>query len=80
MNGYRWTVRVALSGVGLLATWAAFAAVVGIFNVVIAGVYPEAWVLIATMTAPVTIGLVSIATIVTALIETVSRRRKSTVG
>ena len=32
MNGYRWTVRVGLGGVGFLATLAAFVAVTRIFK------------------------------------------------
>ena len=32
MNGYSWTVRVGLVGVGLLATLAAFVAVTRIFK------------------------------------------------
>ncbi len=39
MNGYRWTVRIALGGLGFLAT---FVAVTRIFGVVITGVQPEA--------------------------------------
>ena len=38
MNAYRWTVRVALGGVGLLTLWALFVAVARIFDLVIAGV------------------------------------------
>ena len=75
MNGYRWTLRVAIGGVAFLAVIAAFVAVARVFNLVIAGVYPEAWVMMAMMTAPFTIGLVSVLTIVTALVETFARRR-----
>ncbi len=75
MNGYRWTLRVAIGGVAFLAVIAVFVAVVWGFNVMIAGVYPEAWVLTAMMTAPFTIGIVSVATIATALVETIRRRR-----
>ena len=75
MDRYRWTLRVAIGGVGFLAAIAVFVAVVRAFNVMIAGVYPEAWVLTAMMTAPFTIGLVSVATITTALVETFRRRR-----
>ncbi len=75
MNGYRWTLRVAIGGVALLAVIAAFVAVARVFNFVIAGVYPEAWVMMAMMTAPLTIGTVSVLTIVTALVETLTRRR-----
>ena len=54
---------------------AVFVAVVRGFDVMIAGVYPEAWVLTAMMTAPFTIGIVSVATIATAFLETILRRR-----
>ena len=75
MDHYRWTLRVAIGGVAFLAAIAVFVAVVRAFNVMIAGVYPEAWVLTAMMTAPFTIGVVSVATIATALVETFRRRR-----
>ena len=77
MNGYRWTVRVGLGGVGFLATLAAFVAVTLIFNLVVAGVQPEAWALTAMMTAPFTIGTVFTSVIGTALVETVLHRRRS---
>ena len=77
MNAYRRTVRVALGGVALLTLWALFVAITRIFNLVIAGVYPEAWVLTAMMTAPFTIGAVSLATAGMALVEKVLRRRRS---
>ena len=76
MNGYRWTIRIALGGLGFLALLAAFVAVTRIFGVVIAGVQPEAWVLTAMMTAPFTVGAVSLFTLVAALLETVLRRRR----
>ncbi len=75
MDRYRWTLRVAIGGVVFLAAIAVFVAVVRAFNMMIAGVYPEAWVLTAMMTAPFTIGAVSVATIATALVETFRRRR-----
>ena len=77
MNAYRWTVRVALGGVTLLVLWGVFVAVARIFDLVIAGVYPEAWVLTAMMTAPFTIGTVAVLVIGTALVEKVLRRRRS---
>ena len=77
MNAYRWTARVALGGVALLTLWALFVAVARIFDLVIAGVYPEAWVLAAMMTAPFTIGTISALVIGTALVEKVLRRRRS---
>ena len=77
MNVYRWSVRVALGGVTLLALWAVFVAVARVFNLVIAGVQPEAWVLIAMMTAPFTIGTVCTLVIGTALVERVLGRRRS---
>ena len=80
MNGYRWTVRVGLGGVGFLAILAAFVAVILIFNLVVAGVQPEAWALGAMMTAPFTIGVVLLATVGTALVETVVRLKRRAVG
>ena len=77
MNGYRWTLRVGLGGVGFLATLVAFVAVTLIFNLVIAGVQPVAWAMTAMMTAPFTIGTVFTSVIGTALVETVLRRRRS---
>lgn len=74
MDRYRWTLRVTIGGVACLAVIAGFVAVVRGFGVMIAGVYPEAWVLTAMMTAPFTIGIVSVATIATALVETIRRR------
>jgi hypothetical protein len=80
MNGYRWTVRVGLGWVGFLATLAAFVAVTRIFNIVIAGVQPEGWAMGAMLTAPFTIGTVSLVTIATALVETVVRVKRMAVG
>ena len=80
MNGYRWTVRVGLGGVGFLATSVAFVALTRIFNLVVAGVQPEAWVLTAMMTAPFTIGVVLLATVGTAVVETVARLKRTAVG
>ena len=79
MNVYRWTIRVALGGVTLLVLWGVFVAVARIFNLVIAGVQPEAWVLTAMMTAPFTIGTVCTLVIGTALVDTVLPRRRSAV-
>ena len=80
MNAYRWTVRVGLGGVALLVLWGVFVAVARIFDLVIAGVYPEAWVLTAMVTAPFTIGVVSLATVGTAVVETVARLKRTAVG
>ena len=80
MNSYRWTLRVGLGGVGFLATLVLFVAVALIFNLVIAGVQPEAWALTAMMTAPFTIGVVLLVTIATALVETVARVKRRAVG
>ena len=76
MNGYRCIIRVGLGGLGILALLAAFVAVSRISGVVIAGVQPEAWALTAMMTAPFTVGAVSLFTLVTALMETMLRRRR----
>ena len=76
MNGYRWTVRVGLGGVGFLAVRTAFVVVARIFNQAVAGLQPEVWVL----TAPFTIGAVSLTTVGTALVETVARVKRRPVG
>ena len=77
MDRHRWTLGVAIDGVALLAVVAVFVAVVRGFGVMIAGVYPEARVLTAMMTAPFAIGIVSVATIATPLAETFRRRAAS---
>ena len=63
MNAYCWTIRIALGGLGFLALLVAFVAVTRIFNVVIAGVQPDASALTAMMTAPFTVGVVSLFTL-----------------
>ena len=77
MSGYRWTVGIDPGGLGFLALLAAFIAVTRISGAVIAGVQPEAWVLTAMMTAPFTVGAVSLFALVAALMETWLRRRRS---
>ena len=69
-----------MGGVGFLVTLVAFVAVTLIFNLVVAGVQPEAWALTAMMTAPFTIGVVLLATVGTALVETVVRLKRRAVG
>ena len=69
-----------MGGVGFLVTLVAFVAVTLIFNLVVAGVQPEAWALTAMMTAPFTIGVVLLVTIATALVETVARVKRRVVG
>ena len=53
-------------------------AVVGVVNVPLGGIQPEAFALIAMMTAPFALGSVLLATLVTAGMETVVRRRRPT--
>ena len=77
MENYRWTIRVGLGGLAFLALLAAFVTITRISGAVIAGVQPEAWVLTAMMTAPFTVGAVSVLTVMAALVETLSRRRRS---
>lgn len=77
MHAYHRTKRVGLIGGGLLALVALFVAVVRIFDVVIAGVQPEAWALTAMMTAPFTFGMVALATLGTAAVETALRHRRN---
>ena len=69
-----------LGGVGFLATLVAFVALTRIFNLVVAGVQPEAWMLTAMMTAPFTIGVVLLAAVGTAVVETVARLKRTAVG
>ena len=80
MDNYRWTVRVGLGGVGFLGILTAFVAVTRIFNLVVAGVQPEAWALTAMMTAPFTIGVVLLATGGTALVEKLVGFKRRAVG
>ena len=80
MDNYRWTVRVGLGGVGFLGILVAFVAVVRIFSIVIVGVQPEAWAMGIMMTAPFTLGAVSLVTISTALVETLVRLKRREVG
>ena len=82
MNGYRWTVRVGLGGVGFLATLAAFVAVTRILTWSLPACSPRRgrWALGAMLTAPFTIGVVLLATVGTALVETVVRLKRRLVG
>ena len=77
MNGYRWTTRVGLAGLGFLALLGAFVANTRIFDMVIAGAQPEALALTTTMTAPFTVGAVSLFALAAALMGTCWRRRRS---
>ena len=74
MKGYRWAARVALAGLGVLALWAVFVAVVRVLDVPIGGIQPEAFALTAMMTAPITLGAVLLVTLVTAGLEVLVRR------
>ena len=76
MNGYRWTTRVGLGGLGFLTLLAAFVVVTRVFDLVV-GVQPEAWVLTAMMTASITVGAVSLFTVAAVLIGTWFSRRRS---
>ena len=57
-----------LGGVGILALAAVVTIVLRVFDVVIAGVPPDAWALTAMMTAPFTVGVVSLFTLVATLV------------
>ena len=74
MRGYRWAVRVGLAGLGLLALWAGFVAVVRVLDVPVGGIQPEAFVLTAMMTAPLTLGAVLLMTLGAAGLEALARR------
>ena len=41
MKGYRWTARVGLAGLGVLALWAVFVAVVRVLDVPVGGFSPR---------------------------------------
>ena len=73
MNSYRWTKRIGLAGLAFLAAIAVFVTAVSILDVRVAGVYPEAFRLTAMMTAPFTLGLVTVSTLTSTLIETYRR-------
>ena len=74
-----WTRRVGAGGLGLLVLWAVFVAVVRVVDLPLGRIQPEAFALIAMMTAPFTLGAVLLATLVTAGLETVVRRRPARV-
>ena len=78
MKAYRWTTRIALAGIGILAVIVAFVAVVRILSVPIAGVQPEAFVLTAMMTSPFTVGAVLVSIITATLVETLRRHKRPT--
>ena len=80
MRGYRWTARVALAGLGVLALWAGFAAVVRVLDVPVGGIQSEAFALTAMMTAPFTLGAVLLVTLVTAGLEILVRRLRAAGG
>ena len=76
MNSYRWTKRTGLTGLAFLAAIAVFVTAVSILDVRVAGVYPEAFRLTAMMTAPFTLGLVAVATLTAAAVETLLRFKR----
>ena len=76
MKSYFWTKKVAAVGFGILALWVLFVAVVRVLNVPVAGVQPEAFALIAMMTAPFTLGGVLLAVLVTVGLEALVRRHR----
>ena len=51
MRRYIWTRRVGVAGLGLIVLWVVFVAVVRVVNVPLGGIQPEAFALIAMMTA-----------------------------
>ena len=77
MDGYRWTTRVGLGGLGSLALLAAVVAVTRIFDLVVAGVQPEARALTAMIPPHSRWARLSLLTLVTALMETWLRRHRS---
>ena len=80
MARYIWARRVGLAGLGLLVLWLVFVAVVRVLNVPLGGIQPEAFALIAMMTAPFTLGGVLLVTLAAWGLETVVRRLKPSGG
>ena len=78
MDGYRWTTRIAMAGVGFLAVIVAFVTGVLVLGTPILGVQPEAFALIAMMTAPFTVGPVLVSVAAAALTETFWRMKRPT--
>ena len=74
MQGYRWTVRVGLGGLGVLVLWLVFVLVVRVLDVPVGGIQPEAFALTAMMTAPFMLGAVLLMTLGTAGVEALVRR------
>ena len=74
MQGYRWAVRVGLTGLGVLVLWVVFVFVVRVLDVPVGGIQPEAFALTAMMTAPFTFGAVLLVTLGTAGVEALVRR------
>ena len=74
MKGYRWTARVDLAGLGVLALWAVFVAVVRVLDVPVGGIQPEVFALTAMMTAPFTLGALLLMALGTADLEALVRR------
>ena len=70
MNGYSGTTRTCQDGRGVPAFPAVLVAVTWIFDLIIDGVWPEAWALNTMMTGPSTIGAVCLFTLATALVLT----------
>ena len=77
MKGYRWAARVGLAGLGVLALWAVFVAVVRVLDVPVGGIQQEAFALTAMMTAPFTLGAVLLMTLVTGGLEALVRRLRA---
>lgn len=80
MNTYRWTKRIGLAGLTFLAAITVFVTIVSILDVRIAGIYPEAFRLTAMMTAPFTLGLVTVSILATAAVETLHRLKRRPAG
>ena len=70
MMSYRRTRHVGAVGFGITAIWTVFVAVVRIVNAPLDGIDPEAFALTAMMTAPLTLGVVLLAALVSVGLET----------
>ena len=74
-NDYRWVMLPGLLSHRLFGSVGCSCRRRGVFNAVVAGVYPETWVLMAMMTASIMIGTMPVLEIRTTLFGTFLGRR-----
>ena len=74
MKDCSWTWRIAFFGFGVLAVAAVFVFVVRLLGVSVAGIQPGALVMVMMMTAPFTVGFVTLFTLLVWGVEVLVRR------